>query len=96
MSGVLIVYQTDSTKILTFFIANNALHLSQYCMKYCIKKTLTEEKIPFNYGLSRNRFVIKNVFGIWISTSKLFTTLATDNALVALMTATFALRYTIF
>ena len=65
-------------------------------MKYCIKKTLTEEEIPFNYGLSRNRFVIKNVFGIWISTSKLFTTLATDNPLVTIMTATFALRYPIF
>ena len=67
-------------------------------MKYCSKKTLTHEEILFNYRLSRNRCVAKNVSGILISRSKIFASrgnLAPDKALVAVMAA-IALRYTIF
>ena len=57
MSDVLIAYQTNSRKY--FFVANDFLHHSQYCMKYCSKKTLTHVEILFNYCLSRNRCVAK-------------------------------------
>ena len=49
-----------------FFVGNDALSFSQYCMKPCGKKTLTNKEILSNYCLSRNRCVTKHVLGIWI------------------------------
>ena len=48
-------------------VAEDALLLSQYCMKSCRKNTLTDKEIHFNYRLSRNRCVTENVFGIWFN-----------------------------
>ena len=67
---------SSNTKLSVFFVTDDALPLSQHCMKPCSKKTLTKEEILFIYHLSRNRFVNENMFGLWINRFSIFATRA--------------------
>ena len=69
--------ETGTKKVSIYFVAGNGFPLSQYWMKSYSKKTSTDEEILFNYGLSGNRFVTENKFGIWDNRCKIFERKAT-------------------
>ena len=77
-----------------FFIADDSFLLSDYCIKPCSKKNLTNEGVLFSCCLSRNRCVTDNAFETEINRFRIFTgsaTLVPDKASVAVM-GTFALH----
>ena len=54
------------------FIADEAFHLGNHCMKPYSQRIHTERKIIFNYHTSRMRHVSENMFGIWIARFQIF------------------------
>lgn len=58
------------------FVAGDAFPLSNYYIKPFLKKNLTEAMRIFDYRLSQYIRVSKNLFGIWVSEFRLFTTSA--------------------
>ena len=56
------------------FVADDAFPLGQNCMKPYPQSNLTDRKRIFNYRLSRFRRISENVFGIWSSRFRVFST----------------------
>ena len=63
-------------KVPMMFVAGDAFPLSNYYIKPFLKKNLTEAMRIFDYRLSQYIRVSKNLFGIWVSEFRLFTTSA--------------------
>ena len=76
------------------FVADDAFSLSEHCMKPYAQANLSDRKRIFNYRLSRMRRISENVFGIWGSRFRVFTTtmeLTPDKAVIITL-ATLALH----
>ena len=76
------------------FVADDAFPLGKNCMKPYPQTNLTDRKRIFNYRLSRMRRISENVFGIWGSRFRVFTTTMalSPDKVVTITLATIALH----
>ena len=72
------------------FVGDDAFPLDEHIMKPYPQRNLDERKRIFNYRLSRLRRISENVFGIWVSRFRVFTTkilLSPDKATIISLAA---------